>query len=166
METLKSCIYRSLSLCGADEQAAGLREAARRAEGPEEIFGLRREAKECCARFHQERKEAAPSLDRKKIETYLEEHYSDPGLNLSMLAERLGMSERKLYGDFKICFGMTFSACLEKYRIESACSLLKAGTPVGETARLSGYGSDYSFRRVFKRVIGISPSDFQKIKVD
>lgn len=166
MEILKSCIYRSLSLCGKDERAAEIQEAARRACGPEEVFGLIREAKECCARYSRERKETVPSLDRKGIEKYIEEHYSNPGLNLSMLAEQLGMSERKLYGDFKLSFGMTFSAFLEKYRIDSACALLKAGTAVGETARLSGYGSDYSFRRAFKRVIGISPSDFQKIKAD
>lgn len=166
MEILKSCIYRSLSFCGKDEQAARLREGARKAGDPEEILRLIRETKECCARYSREQKETVPTLDRKKIEQYLEEHYSDPAVNLSMLAEWLGMSERKLYAEFKISFGMTFSACLEKYRMECACSLLKAGTPVGETAKRSGYGSDYSFRRAFKRVIGISPSDYQKMKVD
>ncbi len=161
-EILKSCIYRSLSLCGEEEEASALREAARKTEDPEEIFQITKDTQACCSRHNREKKESLPSLDREKIESYLQEHYPDPGLNLSMLADYLGMSERKLYADFKGVFGMTFSACLEKIRIEKACALLKAGTPVGETARLTGYGSDYSFRRAFKRVVGISPSEYQK----
>lgn len=163
LETLKSCIYRSVSSWGNAAEAAGLREAARKAGSPEEIFGLLREARESCERRARERREEAPSFDRNRAAAFIEENYPDSGLNLSILAEWLGMPERKLYGEFKTGFGMTFSAYLEKRRIECACALLKEGTSVGETARLSGYGSDYSFRRAFKRVIGISPSDFQKI---
>lgn len=55
---------------------------------------------------------------------------------------------------------MSFSSYLEQRRMARACELLKDGVAVKETAEKVGYCSDYSFRRAFKRVVGIPPSDF------
>ncbi|MFQ9396367.1 MAG: helix-turn-helix domain-containing protein [Lachnospiraceae bacterium] len=58
----------------------------------------------------------------------------------------------------KLCFGMSFSSYLEQRRMARACELLKDGVAVKETAEKVGYCSDYSFRRAFKRVLGIPPA--------
>lgn len=106
------------------------------------------------------------TLEKENLSSYIEEHLGDPSLNLCMLAEWLGEPERKLYNDFKSCFGMSFSSYLEQQRISYACEYLKQGMAVKETADKVGYGSDYSFRRAFKRVVGIPPSDFRRMQAE
>ena len=93
---------------------------------------------------------------------YIEEHYGDPCLNLSVVAEWAGEPERKLYNAFKGCFGVSFSSYLEQLRIAHACELLKQGVAVKDIATSVGYCSDYSFRRAFKRAVGVPPSDYRK----
>ena len=68
-----------------------------------------------------------------------------------------------MYKDFKEYFGVTFSEYLEQLRIRNACACLKEGMAVKDVAVRVGYSSDYSFRRAFKRVTGLPPSDFQKL---
>lgn len=92
----------------------------------------------------------------------VEEHYADPAFNLAALADLTGIAQRKLYKEFVDCFGVTFSDYLEQLRIRMACEKLKEGSAVKDVAAACGYSSDYSFRRAFKRVIGMAPSDFQK----
>ncbi len=167
VEALRSAVFRSISMCGREAGAAdGLRETARHAQSSGEIFALLRETRQYCALSAQEKENTAPDMDRDKAAAYIEEHYGDPNLNLAMLAEWLGEAERKTYNDFKLCFGLTFSAYLEQCRMKHACELLREGTAVRDTAEMVGYGSDYSFRRAFKRVVGIAPSDFGKLQND
>jgi two-component system response regulator YesN len=94
------------------------------------------------------------------IENYINEQYSNCEFNISMLAEYVNMSENKLYQEFKNCFGVTLSEYLENIRITKACQLLKANVTVKNVADMVGYSSDYSFRRAFKRVLCVSPSNY------
>lgn len=118
-----------------------------------EYFGDFREREQSC------------SDDRlkQKIQKQMEEGYRDPDYTLVFMAQELNMSEKKLYHEFKKMYGVTFASYLETMRITRAQELLTAQRPVGEVAREVGYGSDYSFRRAFKRVVGVPPSDYQKL---
>lgn len=105
-------------------------------------------------------------LERLKAEAekQIEREYSNAEYSLAMLADELKVPEKKLYRDFKKMYGVSFSSYLEMKRISYAQKFLKEGRPVTEVAAASGYGSDYSFRRAFKRVVGVAPSDYQKIQ--
>lgn len=98
-----------------------------------------------------------------EIENKIEKEYSNADFNLAAVADWLEVPEKKLYRDFKKMFGVSFSSYLEMLRIRYAQEYLKTGKAVQEVADLVGYGSDYSFRRAFKRVVGVPPSDFQKM---
>lgn len=102
-------------------------------------------------------------LLKKHIEEKIEQEYSNVEFNLAGLADWLGIPEKKLYRDFKKMFGVSFSSYLEVLRIRYAQEYLKEGRAVQDVAVSVGYGSDYSFRRAFKRVVGVTPSDYQKM---
>lgn len=101
--------------------------------------------------------QSADSL-KKELKNLIEEHFMEPEYTLYQLAEAVNLSENKLYKQFKGLFGMSFSEYLENVRIKKACELLKKQMPVKDVAQAVGYGSDFSFRRAFKRVMGLAPS--------
>lgn len=103
------------------------------------------------------------ALLKEKLEHIIDKEYYNPEFNLAMLADEINVQEKKLYRDFKKMFGVSFSSYLEILRIQSAQELLKKGSSVQDVAEAVGYSSDYSFRRAFKRVIGVTPSDYQKM---
>ena len=164
IEILRGCLFRSIPAEAEDPEARRIREAAQKVYLEEPLFDLLRETRALCASLQEKKEEAAVDLDREKISAYIEENLGNAWLNLSVLAEWLEEPERKLYNDFKLCFGMSFSSYLEQRRMARACELLKDGVAVKETAEKVGYCSDYSFRRAFKRVVGIPPSDFRKMQ--
>ena len=88
----------------------------------------------------------------------VEEHYKKQNFTLNLLAEELGFTENNLYKQFKVLFGMSFCEYLENERIKKACELLKARVAVKDVAEAVGYCSDFTFRRAFKRVMGLAPS--------
>lgn len=100
---------------------------------------------------------------KQDIEQKIEQEYSSPDFNLAAVADWLRVPEKKLYSDFKKMFGVSFSSYLEVLRIRYAQEQLKTGKAVKDVAADVGYGSDYSFRRAFKRVVGVTPSDYQKM---
>lgn len=99
-----------------------------------------------------------------ELEAKIDEEYPRQDFNLAFLADWAGIPEKKLYRDFKKMFGVSFSSYLEMLRLRQAQKLLQEGRPVQEVAAAVGYSSDYSFRRAFKRVVGVSPSNYQKLQ--
>ncbi len=112
----------------------------------------------------QEKKESKNSSIVISIIKYLEEHYSDPSLGIAAVVDRFYISEAHLSKIFKQHTHETFAAYLENLRIKKALSLLKDGThTVSEISRLTGYNSVESFRRAFKRNVGVAPSEYKSL---
>lgn len=64
---------------------------------------------------------------------------------------------------FKEVTGVNFSDHLIKVRMDQAIILLKEnGLTVDEIAVRVGYNSSHSFRRAFKRLMGVSPSTYRQ----
>lgn len=162
VETLRGCVFRSIPGENEEAKERNLSSAAAKANSAEEMFCVMRKVGVFWADSAKEREEAQLNIDKEKIVAYIEEHYGDPCLNLSVVAEWAGEPERKLYNAFKGCFGVSFSSYLEQLRIAHACELLKQGVAVKDIATSVGYCSDYSFRRAFKRAVGVPPSDYRK----
>jgi two-component system response regulator YesN len=92
---------------------------------------------------------------------YVEKHYNQSELTLEKLADSLGHSESFMYQFFKDNFGESFADYLESRRIGLACECLaETGVIVKNVASKVGYNSDNSFRRAFKRIVGVSPSQY------
>ncbi len=164
LEVLRSSVFRSIPSEDQSPEAEELRRKAQNTCREDEILSVIKGVKEYRLQNSAEKEEVFPSMDKEKVAGFIEENYGDCNLNISVLAQWLDEPERKIYNDFRICFGMSFSNYLEQLRMNHACQLLKAGKPVRETAERVGYSSDYSFRRAFKRIVGITPSDYKDIQ--
>lgn len=86
----------------------------------------------------------------------------DYGLTQATVAMKFGLTERKFAALVRQQTGMTFSKYLEKLRITKSVELLQnSDLTIEEIALAVGYGSDKSFRRAFKQVMNLPPSDYR-----
>lgn len=163
-EVLRCILLRCLEDSPKEKQQGSLIEEIHSARTPEEVEAGIWHVWE----YFEERRILCQDQDlealKEKIETYMEREYSRAEFNLAMMAGLLEMPEKKLYHDFKKMYGVSFSSSLEMKRIRYAQEFLKEKRSIGEVAQAVGYSSDYSFRRAFKRVVGVTPSDYQKMQ--
>jgi transcriptional regulator GlxA family with amidase domain len=83
--------------------------------------------------------------------------------DLETLADRLHVSSRTLVRRFKMATGETPLAFLQNARIERAKRLLETtSTSFDQIAYRVGYKDVSSFRRLFVRASGISPSSYRQ----
>lgn len=77
------------------------------------------------------------------------------------LAALAALSTRQLTRLFQAELGTTPARYVETVRIDVARAALDAGRQVGETARLAGFGSAETLRRVFTNHLGVSPKAYR-----
>lgn len=99
----------------------------------------------------------------KRIKSYIDKNYSKTDMSLTTVADEFHITEVYVSKLFKQESGENFSKYVEKLRLEKANEYLAEGNRrIAEIAALVGYGSVQAFRRAYKRVYGIAPSDFEK----
>ena len=97
-----------------------------------------------------------------KIGEYVQEHYADCGLSIKQIANNFHFHENYISNLYKEEYGENLSTAIERLRISKACQLLTdTDTRVNEVASAVGYSSDSSFRRAFKKIMGVSPVDYR-----
>jgi two-component system, response regulator YesN len=96
----------------------------------------------------------------KDIVDYIRQNYMDINFSPVLVASKFAISEAYFPHFFKSETGVTFSSVLENIRIEKACELLHTDLAIKDIAERVGYSGDKTFRRAFKRVKGVSPSEF------
>lgn len=102
-----------------------------------------------------------------QIKQFIGENYSDSELTLYHVAEQVKRPEKSISQIFKNVTGSNLSDYLEKVRLDRASELLKENThTIDDIASLVGYNSSHSFRRAFKRVMGVSPSVYRQSSID
>lgn len=94
---------------------------------------------------------------------YIEKHYSDSDLNMTAVAESMGLSYQYFSELFHLQTGRLFSEYLMDYRMKEACRLLLRGIRVSEVAERVGYQYPHSFVRAFKKLYGVSPNVFRSM---
>ena len=93
---------------------------------------------------------------------YIGAHYNDPGITVGSIAQSLGISEGHLSHMFKKETDYTLLNYLTRYRIHKSMELLRdCRRKVYEVAELVGYKDVTYFSATFKKVVGISPSEYQ-----
>ena len=95
-----------------------------------------------------------------KIVDFIQLHLSDQELCLQLVADHFNLSSAYVSSLVKDETGQTFSVYCERLRIANACELLREGRQIQDVAEAVGYNSDHTFRRVFKKVVGILPSQY------
>ena len=97
-----------------------------------------------------------------QIMNFIKENYSDSSLSLKHISTTLGFNEHYISDLFKATYGEKFSTFVEKMRIEKSCELIRnSEMKLHDIALGVGYTSDVSFRRAFKKVMGITPSEYK-----
>ena len=95
------------------------------------------------------------------MRNYIECNF-DKELNLELLSRIRLTSKFHLLRLFKKYYGQTPRQYLIDKRIEKAKAYLKMGMSVTETCYAVGFESPSSFSTLFKKKMGLTPSDFQK----
>lgn len=94
--------------------------------------------------------------------SYIGRHFNDPGISVGSVAQHLGLSEGHLSHLFKKETGSTLLAYLTRCRIRKATELLHdCRARVYEVAEQVGYRDIAYFSATFKKLMGMSPSEYQ-----
>ncbi|WP_274652017.1 helix-turn-helix domain-containing protein [Paenibacillus humicola] len=102
-----------------------------------------------------------------QIKLFIEEMYADPELTLYRIAEQVERPEKSISPLFKEVTGINLSDYLEKVRLDHAAAMLRRNDfTVDEIAARVGYNSSHSFRRAFKRVLGVPPSSYRQANLE
>jgi transcriptional regulator GlxA family with amidase domain len=105
----------------------------------------------------------APPPRRPQLRALTEAIAANPGADhtVKKLAAQASLSTRQLTRLFQEELGTTPARYVEMVRIDAARSALDAGRSVADSARLAGFGSAETLRRVFVNELGISPKGYR-----
>lgn len=97
----------------------------------------------------------------RQVLAYVQIHYAE-SYTLEELAKRFGFSTAYLSEQFTQKTGMGFSNYRNSLRVEHAAKLLEAGANVADTAAAVGLPDMHYFARVFKKMLGCTPSQWKE----
>lgn len=97
-----------------------------------------------------------------KVKVYLLEHFSDPELNLTQVAQVFGFNASYLSRMFKEETGHAFTDYLNGCRMEHAISLAKENQYMYQVANQVGIPDPNYFGKCFKRYTGLTFSQYVK----
>lgn len=101
-----------------------------------------------------------------EMKVYIEENFDNPDLSLKHLSDRFQISGKYASHLFKEEFNMKFVDFLTQLRMQRAEYLLATtGDNLQEIAQKLGYANSITFGRVFKRIVGVTPGDYRKLKM-
>lgn len=107
-----------------------------------------------------------PNTPRKKKDRlspavfYIQQHYSER-IYSDAMARICGMSASHFSRAFRQAYDLTFQEFLLQYRVQMACRFLTGSAAnIADVAYNVGFSDPSYFTRVFKRYVGIAPSDF------
>jgi AraC-like DNA-binding protein len=95
---------------------------------------------------------------------YTEDNYSNKDLSLGAIASHIGISNSYLSTMFSEAYNVKFTTYLNNLRIEKAKEQLSNDDlRIKDVASNVGFTTIQTFTRVFKEIVGITPSDYKKI---
>lgn len=98
----------------------------------------------------------------KLIRDYLEDHYCE-NVSLDEIAALTNLSTYHLIRVFRAKVGLPPHAYLEQVRINRAKVLLRAGMTISNVALSTGFVDQSHFSKHFKKMMGVTPGNYQAI---
>lgn len=103
------------------------------------------------------------SIFQRTILEFIQSHYRED-ISLQDAAHVMNYSDAYFCKLFKQCFDKNFTAYLSEFRVDRAKQLLNnVAVNVKEISGLVGYRDSNYFAKVFKRVAGVTPSEYRKM---
>ncbi|MDR3192258.1 MAG: helix-turn-helix transcriptional regulator [Treponema sp.] len=97
-----------------------------------------------------------------KVDKFINEHYTDVNLSLTMIADSVGLSVKYISKLFKMETGQGLLSYIGAVRIQKAKELLNEGRyTLSEISEMVGYTSIKTFRRVFQKIEGVNPGKYR-----
>ena len=95
------------------------------------------------------------------MQELIESRYNEP-ISVAELMNSLPASRRTLYRRFKLATGCTPHEYLQQKRIQAARELLEqTDHSVSEVMYECGYSDAKTFRRLFRKTVGIAPKNYR-----
>lgn len=124
------------------------------------LEGLTRACNQC----HAALRKAVPTINTQvsdAVKTYIEAHLSDPELSINTIAQATFITYSYLCYCFKRDCGTTINDYITQRRIDTAKQLFISGARnINRVSLDVGYNSNSYFSKSFKKIVGVSPSDF------
>ena len=100
-----------------------------------------------------------------RVMKYMNEHLTDPDLNVEKLTEDVGISRAQLHRKLKEIAGVSAGEFIRNLRLEQAARLIEEGQiNITQVAYSVGFSNQTHFSTVFKKHYGISPSEYAETK--
>ncbi|WP_177245580.1 helix-turn-helix domain-containing protein [Paenibacillus sp. BC26] len=100
----------------------------------------------------------------REVKEYIDANYQNPDLSLEYLSDKFELGNKNLSKLFKEEFGENFIDYLTRLRINLAKQMLCATKlPIQDIAAAVAYSSSIAFGRVFKRIVGITPTAYREM---
>ena len=97
----------------------------------------------------------------KEIMKEIDDNYMKADMSLAYLTDKFGVSNKYITMLCKSTKGMTYIQYIQELRIKKATEYIKDGQhSLEEIAALCGYSNMLTFRRNFKSVMGVNPSEY------
>ena len=161
MNSMKGTVIRGLGSMSYDQTVHEFINELYKATTIDEIFNSVVRANVRISMVMNNLRENNQNTLKEKVLAYVGNHYQENELTLEQLADSLGYTECFMYQFFKDSVGLTFANYLENFRINRACEFLAYNdAAIKDVSEKIGYNSDHSFRRAFKRIMGVSPSEY------
>jgi two-component system response regulator YesN len=98
-----------------------------------------------------------------KAKNYILAHYDDPLLSIGLVAEYLGLTPAYFSRLYKKAYGMTSIDYVTKLRMDKAKDTLRKNPQMKISAIASsvGYNSPSYFNYLFKKIVGMTPKEYQ-----
>ena len=96
-----------------------------------------------------------------KLVQIVEDSMEDSDFNVSILVDKIGMSQTVLYKKIKALTGMTITDFIKSLRLKRAAQLLdQRKLNISEVAYSVGFNDRKYFSKEFKKQFGKSPSEY------
>lgn len=126
------------------------------------IFTVTKEIKKLSRSAFEETFWANENQPMQKALKFISQNFHNP-IHIKNLLEITNMSNTAFYAAFKQTYMMPFKDYLLNIRVGYACKLLTLATQnISGIAYNSGFGNISNFNRQFKKIKGITPSEFQE----
>lgn len=109
-------------------------------------------------------RQARTGFDLEKVHSLMQAHAHEQ-LDLDTLAEAINLSKYHFVKKYKELTGTTPINHFIQLKIERACHLLDTtDNGISDIAFAVGYEDAYYFSRIFKKLMGVSPSQYRKMR--
>lgn len=104
-------------------------------------------------------------LFMKKVMEFMEEQMDNPDLTIEQFAEKLLLSRTIFYQKLKSIVGLSPVNFICQIRIKRAVQLFDSGEyNISQIAYMTGFNDPKYFSRCFKKIVGVTPSEYKETK--